>query len=87
VVSECLKNKHNSGSQTSYYYWRDNKGVEVDLLADTGTKLLPIEIKSSQTFREDLLDSYISGISMPAKKGEYFCMMARSDLNEVIKSQ
>ncbi|MBY0432891.1 MAG: ATP-binding protein, partial [Cyclobacteriaceae bacterium] len=55
VVAECMKNKHNSGSSTSYYYWRDNKGVEIDLLADNGKKLLPIEIKSGQTFREDAL--------------------------------
>jgi uncharacterized protein len=55
VVVECLKNKHNSGSQTTYYYWRDNKGVEIDLLAENGKKLLPIEIKSAQTYRDDFL--------------------------------
>ncbi len=55
AISECLKNKHNTGSQTSFYYWRDNKGVEIDLLAENGRKLLPIEIKSTQTFRDDHL--------------------------------
>ncbi|NOS91429.1 MAG: ATP-binding protein [Cyclobacteriaceae bacterium] len=55
AIAECLKNKHNAGSQTSFYYWRDNKGVEIDLLAENGRKLLPIEIKSTQTFREDHL--------------------------------
>lgn len=55
VVVECLKHKHNSGNQTSYYYWRDNKGVEIDLLAERGGKLLPIEIKASQTYRDDFL--------------------------------
>ncbi|MFY8037000.1 MAG: ATP-binding protein [Cyclobacteriaceae bacterium] len=55
VIAECLKNKHNAGSQTAFYYWRDNKGVEIDLLAENGRKLLPIEIKSSQTFRDDHL--------------------------------
>ncbi len=69
VVAECLKNKHNSGSQTSFYYWRDNKGVEVDLLADTGSKLLPIEIKSSQTFREDSLDNLHKWNEYAGQKG------------------
>lgn len=55
VIAECLKNKHNAGSQASFYYWRDNKGVEIDLLVENGRKLLPIEIKSTQTFRDDHL--------------------------------
>jgi uncharacterized protein len=55
VVAECLKHKHNSGSQSSFYFWRDNKGVEMDLIADSGKKLLPIEIKAAQTYRDDYL--------------------------------
>jgi predicted AAA+ superfamily ATPase len=53
VVSECLKQKNNSGFAASFYYWRDNKGVEIDLLVDAGRKLTPIELKSAQTFNED----------------------------------
>ncbi|HNU42866.1 MAG TPA: ATP-binding protein [Cyclobacteriaceae bacterium] len=69
VVTECLKNKHNTGSRTSFYYWRDNKGVEVDLLADTGKKLLPIEIKSTQTFREDSLTNIFKWNTYAEQKG------------------
>lgn len=57
VVAELLKLKFNSGSSTNLYYWRDNKGVEVDVLLDNGKKVTPIEIKSAQTFREDHLKS------------------------------
>jgi uncharacterized protein len=57
VVAECLKNKHNSGSRAAYYYWRNNKGIEIDLLVENGKKLFPVEIKSNQTFREDSLDN------------------------------
>ncbi|GIL23717.1 MAG: ATPase [Bacteroidota bacterium] len=69
VVTECLKNKHNSGSRTSFYYWRDNKGVEVDLVADTGKKLFPIEIKSTQTFREDSLTNIFKWNTYAEQKG------------------
>ena len=55
VIIECLKQKCNSGSNTLFYYWRDNKGIEIDLLADTGQKLIPIEIKASQTFQESFI--------------------------------
>lgn len=55
VVSELMKKKFNSGSSTNLFYWRDNKGVEIDLLLDDGKTLIPIEIKSAQTFQEDYL--------------------------------
>lgn len=55
VVTELLKLKFNSGSSTNLFYWRDNKGVEVDILLDNGNTLFPIEIKASQTFQESYL--------------------------------
>lgn len=69
VVAECLKHKHNSGSQTSYYYWRDNKGVEVDVVAENGKKLLPIEIKAAQTYREDFLTNMHKWNEYAGQKG------------------
>ena len=55
VIMEFLKMKNNSGSQTKLYFWRDNKGAEVDLILDNGKRLIPVEIKSSQTFRDEHL--------------------------------
>ena len=55
VITECFKNKYNTGSQVNYYYWRNNKGIEIDLLIESGKKLLPVEIKSAQTYRDDHL--------------------------------
>jgi len=51
VVMELLKWKLNTGSATNLYYWRDNKGLEVDIILDTGQTLFPVEIKASQTFQ------------------------------------
>jgi predicted AAA+ superfamily ATPase len=57
VIIDMLKKKYNQGSGAQLYYWRDNKGVEVDLLLNSGNKLLQVEIKSAQTFQEDQLNS------------------------------
>ena len=38
------------------YFWRNNTGEEVDVVIELGEKLLPIEIKSSQTFHADFLN-------------------------------
>ena len=50
IIMECVKNNANQNTEQSFYYWRDNKGVEVDLIIDNGTTFLPVEIKSAQTF-------------------------------------
>ena len=55
VVLEILKNKYNTGSLTQIYYWRDNKGLEIDILLDDGKTLKSIEIKSAQTYQEQFL--------------------------------
>ncbi len=53
IIMECVKNNANQNTEQSFYYWRDNKGVEVDLIIDNGTTFLPVEIKSAQTFSKN----------------------------------
>src|SRR5690606_13457281 len=43
MIMECVKNNANQNRERSFYYWRDNKGVEVDLILDNGTSFLPVE--------------------------------------------
>lgn len=57
VVTEFLKGKFNRGQQADLYFWRDSKGLEVDLLVDDGINLKPVEIKSGQTIAPDFLTS------------------------------
>lgn len=55
VVMEFLKSRFNRGEQADLYFWRDSKGLEVDLLLDDGASLRPVEIKSGQTIVSDSL--------------------------------
>jgi len=71
MVMECMKKKYNSGSAVSFYYWRNNKGVEVDLLIDKAGKLRPVEMKSSQTFSEDFTKSIKQWNNFSGQKGGY----------------
>ncbi|NDV61362.1 ATP-binding protein [Puniceicoccales bacterium CK1056] len=50
VVIECLKSRYNKGTLPDLYFFRDNKGNEVDLVAQSGRALKAIEIKSASTF-------------------------------------
>lgn len=53
VVSEFMKARFNRRRDMELYFWRDSNGNEVDLIADFGGKLMPIEIKSGQTLNRD----------------------------------
>jgi predicted AAA+ superfamily ATPase len=52
VIMELLKEKYNQASTTGFYYWKENNGIEIDLLIDTGKNIIPIEIKAASTFAE-----------------------------------
>ena len=53
VVTELLKHRFNQGLPSDLYFWRDQAGIEVDVLVERGDGLLPIEIKSGQTVTSD----------------------------------
>ena len=53
VVSETLKHRFNQGLPADIYFWRDNHGVEVDLLFEHAGQLHAVEIKSGATFATD----------------------------------
>lgn len=50
-----LKNVYNNGKLDNLYFFRDSNGLEADLLLQQGRQLMPIEIKSSSTYKPELL--------------------------------
>lgn len=50
VVTEFLKARFNRGMDSNLFYYRENKGNEVDLLSVNGDNMNICEIKSAQTF-------------------------------------
>ena len=57
VISEYMKHYYNKGDEAPLYFWRDQKGHEIDLILDQGQYLFPIEIKSGTTFHTEWLRS------------------------------
>ncbi|MFA7060302.1 MAG: ATP-binding protein [Pedobacter sp.] len=53
VVAELIKSRLNQGEQPNLFFWRDNNGNEVDVIAEVGTKLMPVEIKSGKTVKPE----------------------------------
>ncbi len=55
IISESFKKKMNKGQDTNFYFWRDQKGHEIDLIEDRSSYLFPVEIKLSQTFHPQFI--------------------------------
>ena len=56
VVSETLKHRHNLGLPPDLYFWRDNHGLEIDLVFEQGSRLHAVECKSGTTYSPSWLE-------------------------------
>ncbi len=56
VVSETLKHRHNLALPPDLYFWRDNHGLEVDLVFEDGSRLYAVECKSGTTYSPSWLE-------------------------------
>jgi predicted AAA+ superfamily ATPase len=54
VVSDLFKTYLHRGEEPSLYYWRTVAGAEVDMVVETQSGLIPIEIKKSETPRPEM---------------------------------
>lgn len=72
VINELMKYRFNQGLNSNLYFWRNNTGEEVDVLIEQGEYLIPVEIKSGQTFNVDFLTGlnkwadYAGSAALPA---------------------
>jgi uncharacterized protein len=49
VISELRKQRYNAGRHPEFHFYRDRKGLEVDLIVHEGWQQMAVEIKSSET--------------------------------------
>ena len=64
VVNEFLKARLNDGQPSNLFFWRDSKGLEIDLLLENADDLTPVEIKSGQTLATDFFDGLKSWLAL-----------------------
>ena len=50
VIMDALKTLYNKGRTSGLYYFRNQNGLEVDLLYNAGRSIIPIEIKAGISF-------------------------------------
>jgi uncharacterized protein len=55
ILSELAKYRFNRSFEPHLYFWRDNKGSEVDCIIEHKNSLIPVEIKAGKTVNADFL--------------------------------
>lgn len=78
VASEILKSRAHRGLPPGLSFFRDRKGAEVDLIVETGRRLLAVETKSGQTVAGDFfagLESFASLIGLSRRRREVRAMV------------
>lgn len=70
VFSEIYKAFAHRGELPPLYFWRDRTGHEVDIVIDTGKRLVPVEIKSAETIDSSFFDGlrYYISLDVPVSK-------------------
>lgn len=65
VVSELIKSFSAQRRDPPLHFWRDATGHEVDILIDTGGRVVPVEVKSGQTVAADAAAGLLWWTSIP----------------------
>lgn len=68
IISELFKSVLNKGEKPSFFFWRDSNGNEIDLIAEQGTSLVPIEIKSGRTITHEAFAGLEKWLALAGKK-------------------
>lgn len=55
VIIDAVKHRFNRGLGHNMYFYRDSHHYEIDLVYKKANELIPVEIKSAQTFHPDFL--------------------------------
>jgi hypothetical protein len=68
VVSELIKQKHNTGASDAFYHWRDKTGREVDLIIEKKPDRIPVEIKSGKTVQPEFFKNLRYWLKLSGEK-------------------
>ena len=76
VIIECVKSRTNIALDPNLYFYRDSHHNEVDLIHKQGEKLIPIEIKASQTYNPHFIKSLVRFRSISKNSGTGYVIYA-----------
>ena len=82
VIMEFYKQRLAHGKRDGLYYWRDNKGLEIDLITEAGTELKAFEIKSGRTANYEYFKNLDAWRKLSKTEPQDTTVIYGGDLNE-----
>lgn len=82
VIMECYKQRLNQGKGNGLYYWKDNKGMEVDLLVEDGTALTAYEVKAGRTANAEYFRNLKYWCKLSGSRPEEGTVIYGGDMNQ-----
>lgn len=70
VITELLKGRSARGKSDNLYFWRSHVGHEVDVVAEQGNRLMPVEIKSGATIASDWFEEIRFWLDLAGRTAE-----------------
>jgi uncharacterized protein len=58
IIADLIKQRENQGLNPNVFFWRDKNDYEIDCIIEEGQRLIPLEIKVSQTFNQHYFDGF-----------------------------
>lgn len=83
VVAEIVKSRRNKGLLDNFFFYRDSNQNEVDLIIDDLLSIDAVEIKSSETFSNNLLKGlkYIRRVLPEKTRNTYLCYAGQQEMH------
>lgn len=78
IILERIKNALNLKSREEFYFWRDQKGTEIDLLIEDGPVLKAVEIKYAKTLQTAFFKN-LNKFKESATKSELYLIYGGSE--------
>lgn len=84
VIADRLKQSFNERSSDRLYFFRDNNGLELDLVVDGGGTQKGIEIKSGRTFNPEMLSGLVAWQKLNAHASQTGYLVYNGELEQKI---
>ncbi|MCK5135345.1 MAG: ATP-binding protein [Bacteroidales bacterium] len=83
IVADIIKSRRNKGLMDNFFFYRDSNQNEVDLIIDNLLTVDAVEIKSSETFNNNLLKGlkYIRKVFQEKTRKTYLCYAGLQEMH------
>lgn len=81
VISEFIKNNFNFAKSGNFFYWRDSKGREIDLIIEHNLNIHAVEIKFSKTIKSTFFKNldYLGALDKKRKIKKYLVYIGKEN--------